>query len=147
MGINAHIGLDLGIAAATVSQGQDLNKLRADFDKINTILSDLVDTVQEELAQMWPILKIIDWIAGKNDEAIARFSMNIAREGAWKEATQYQALTDYESRDAFVRERDQKVAAFGNRLAKPGFLVSMMLAPLRIFERGSVERKIRILMN
>src|SRR6185503_17794712 len=38
LGMNAHIGLDLGIAAATVCPGNAIQTLHNDFNKINTIL-------------------------------------------------------------------------------------------------------------
>jgi len=41
VGMNAHINLDLGIAAAEISNGHDIKQLKGDFDKINTILSEL----------------------------------------------------------------------------------------------------------
>ncbi|MBL4643563.1 MAG: hypothetical protein JKY44_08235, partial [Flavobacteriaceae bacterium] len=42
IGMNAHINLDLGIAAAEVMKGKNINDLKGDFDKINKILSSLV---------------------------------------------------------------------------------------------------------
>ena len=39
IGINAHINLDLGIAAAEVSKNKNINDLENDFNKINEILS------------------------------------------------------------------------------------------------------------
>ena len=43
IGMNAHINLDLGIAAAEVSKGENIEGLKNDFDTINTILSGLSD--------------------------------------------------------------------------------------------------------
>src|SRR5690606_32359215 len=59
IGMNAHINLDLGIAAAEISKGVNINDLENDFKKINTILSSLVNKVQNDLAEMWPALKKI----------------------------------------------------------------------------------------
>ena len=42
IGMNAHINLDLGIAAAKVMEGKDIQNLKDDFDKINDILSSLL---------------------------------------------------------------------------------------------------------
>ena len=49
-GMNAHINLDLGIAAAQVSPGDQLLQLKPDFDEINTVLADLTSTVAAEIA-------------------------------------------------------------------------------------------------
>lgn len=66
VGMNAHISLDLGIAAFE-AYGNDLERLKPDFMKINDVLMSLVGTVQHELASFWPIMKWVDWIGGKMD--------------------------------------------------------------------------------
>src|SRR5262245_7464543 len=38
LGMNAHINLDLGIAAAATMRGHDLESIHADFDRINIVL-------------------------------------------------------------------------------------------------------------
>jgi glucose/arabinose dehydrogenase len=43
LGINAHINLDLGAAAAQTCPGENLPALKRDFEEINAILSDLLD--------------------------------------------------------------------------------------------------------
>jgi len=52
LGMNAHINLDLGVAAARVCPADQLPNLKNDFDRINLILSDLIGAVQEELAEI-----------------------------------------------------------------------------------------------
>lgn len=47
LGINAHINLDLGIAAAQTSPGDDLPDLRNDFVEINRVLVRQVDGIRE----------------------------------------------------------------------------------------------------
>ena len=58
-GMNAHIGLDLGIATATVAPGNLINAVHDDFNKINTVLNGLVNEVKTDLFAMWPFSKII----------------------------------------------------------------------------------------
>jgi hypothetical protein len=145
LGMNAHIGLDLGIAAATVCPGQTIQILEDDFNKINTILAMLVNTVEAELADLWPLLKPINWLAGKLDEKLAVFSMDIARDAAWEVALQYAILTTPVQREAFIRNRDERVAVFGKKVAQPGFMLNSLIGILRAFERGSVADKIGVL--
>ena len=83
-GMNAHINLDLGIAAAQCSPSSALPGLEADFNKINSLLSSLVGGVKNELAQIWPPLKWLDWLAGTADDRLIDFSMDLARKQAWK---------------------------------------------------------------
>ena len=144
-GMNAHIGLDLGIAAATICPGSGIESLHNDFNKINTILAGLVNTVESELADMWPILKPIDWLVGKLDEQIAIFSMDIAREAAWNVALQYAPLQTHPQQENFIIARDAKVAAFGKKIIRPGFLLTIFIEIFRVFERGTVKKKIEIL--
>lgn len=145
LGMNAHIGLDLGIAAATVCPGNSIQSLHDDFNKINSILASLVATVRDELTQMWPLLKIVNWLAGKLEEEIANFSMETARDAAWKEALAYAAISNPGQQQAFIALRDGKVAAFGSKIASPGLILTALISVLRMFEKGSVKRKVEIL--
>src|SRR5262245_50485432 len=49
LGANAHINLDLGIAAVETSPGDQLPQLKHDFDLINKILADLVQPLQDKI--------------------------------------------------------------------------------------------------
>ncbi len=145
LGMNAHISLDLGIAAAEVSIGNDIQNIHSDFLKINEILSSLVDEIQDQLSGMWPLLKPIDWIAGRLDESIANFGMGIARDAAWQVAIDYSKLDTIEEKEQYLIRRDLKVENFGSKLANPGILLNIIIRLLRYLEIGSVKRKIKIL--
>lgn len=51
VGINAHINLDLGIAAAETAPGASLPELRRDFDRINETLALVMARVERDLAR------------------------------------------------------------------------------------------------
>ena len=55
-GMNAHINLDLGIAAAQVSPGEQLPELKPDFDQINAVLASLIGTIASEIAAVSPLI-------------------------------------------------------------------------------------------
>ena len=74
-GMNAHISLDLGIATAHVAKGQPISAIQRDFNEINTLLSDLIEDVQKALGESSVMIKTMDWLAGKKDEELARFSL------------------------------------------------------------------------
>ncbi len=94
-GMNAHIGLDLGIAAATVAPGAAIESLHNDFNKINTILCDMITEVKASLFSMWPLSKLISKLnMSKLENDIAGFSMTIARDAAWQVALDYAACND-----------------------------------------------------
>jgi hypothetical protein len=145
LGMNAHISLDLGIAAATVSPGASLQSLHEDFNRINTVLAELINTVQNELTEIWLILKPVIWLGGKLEEELVVFSIDIAREAAWQEALKYTSLQSTEARNTFIVARDQDVARFGSKLYHPGLALSSLIAILRLFETGSVRGKIESL--
>ncbi|MGH9566221.1 MAG: DUF5995 family protein, partial [Candidatus Angelobacter sp.] len=45
LGMNAHINLDLGVAAACCAPGSQFSSLQADFNQINTLLAEQVGAV------------------------------------------------------------------------------------------------------
>jgi len=108
MGMNAHINLDLGIAAATVSKDNNIDNLESDFNRINEVLSSLVAEVQQDLAEIWRPLKWLLKLSGKIDDHITDFSMKLARDGAWKFAKSI-AGKPQEELESLIVERDKKV--------------------------------------
>ncbi len=56
--------------------------------KINELLTSLMDDVQNDLAKIWPMLFVFMKFFNKTDGLIANFSMNLARDGAWKFANE-----------------------------------------------------------
>ncbi len=84
VGMNAHINLDLGIAAAAISRNKNIDDLEDDFKRINEILALLVNEVQDDLSRIWPSLKKILQSTRKVDDFLIDFSMELAREGAWR---------------------------------------------------------------
>src|SRR6185436_10526735 len=86
LGVNAHINLDLGIAAAETSPGAAIEDLKADFDRINAILGEFVDAAQDVIDDFSPGMNTLDAVGGRTDEGLANFSLLIAREEAWLNA-------------------------------------------------------------
>jgi hypothetical protein len=143
-GMNAHIGLDLGIAAATIAPGNLVNGVQNDFNKINTVLNGLVDEVKTDLFAMWPLSKFISKLnASKLENAIAGFSMTIARDAAWQVALAYAPLNTDAAKESYITERDKNVAAFGKKLLHSGFFLTIVRTIFRLFEFGSIPKKIK----
>lgn len=143
-GMNAHIGLDLGIAAAMVAPGPAIAAIEGDFNKINDVLKSMVDEVKSDIFSMWPLSNLLTrWKTGKLENEIAGFSMVVARDAAWQVARDYAALTGTAAKADYIAKRDVKVAVFGKKLLNPGMVVSLLMYGLRLFETGSVPEKIR----
>lgn len=143
LGMNAHISLDLGIAAASISTENNILDLKPDFYKINEVLSSLVDDVQNELATIWPLLKPVDWLAGRLDEKIASFAMGIARDAAWQVALDLVRLPSKDDKDSYIQTRDNKVYKFGIKLYRPGLILRLIVVLFKIVETGTIRSKIK----
>jgi len=144
IGMNTHIDLDLGIAAAKTVEREKLPDLKDDFFKINDILISLINEVQVELAKVWPLLKLLDYFAGETDEALAKLGMKIARGRAWRVAEELSDLSP-EEQALKIEELDRKVAEIGKKILNPGYVIRLVLFLIRIGEVRSVPRVIQIL--
>ena len=71
LGINAHINLDLGIAAAETMSGKNVEDINNDFNSINAVLGEMIDSFQERLNTASPFFKWIDKLAGSKEEMLA----------------------------------------------------------------------------
>ena len=146
LGMNAHINLDLGIAAAQISPKDENHSLQNDFNTINTILSSLVADVEKDLTEVWPILK---WILEKTksiDTFLIDFSMQKAREGAWKYALELAPL-DGKKAEESITIGDEKVAQKAKLITNLGGIPVFLFKIMRLFEVGTVDQKIKDLQN
>jgi hypothetical protein len=147
LGMNAHINLDLGITAAEVAPGAAIHGLKNDFDLINQVLSELVDDVQDRLARVWPVVRLLDRLGGDLDESVVNFSIRRAREHAWGMAVALAALPDGTAREAYIQAIDTAMSALGRRVLNPGVQGMLILAWVRLRERGTVSEKLDILLK
>jgi hypothetical protein len=141
MGMNAHINLDLGIAAAEISTRENIHELKNDFIKINEILSAQVEEVQFGLSSIWKPLKKILSKTGQLDNYLVDFSMKIARDGAWRFAVEMVQFKETGWQN-FIRARDLKVTEKSKIITHPGKWIQFLLWIIRLGERGSVSEKI-----
>ena len=86
LGINTHINLDLSIAAAQTCPGEKIYGLQKDFEKINDVIADLSQQVQNSLADIWFPLRTLQKITNKREEPVLNFSINSARKASWANA-------------------------------------------------------------
>jgi hypothetical protein len=144
LGMNAHINLDLGVAAARSAPGAELPSLRGDFDRINDLLESMVDAVQTDLAQVWPLLRPLDWLAGRKEERLAGFSIRVARDHAWRFA-ELLASQERSEQEASIAGVDRWIALFGRTLHRPPSIARLIQILIRLGERGSVSEIIATL--
>jgi Family of unknown function (DUF5995) len=142
LGANAHINLDLGIAAVETSPGDQLPQLKQDFDLINKILADLVQPVQDKIGDVSPWIGFLERIDPSADDAIINFSMARARASAWNFAVRLNSLGENE-RIAAMKQRDQEIAALGRLVYKPpGVLLNLGIMAIRLRESNDIAKVI-----
>ncbi len=144
LGMNAHINLDLGVSAAEVSGGVLTPGLKDDFEKLNDILAGLIDLVQAQVAQVSPWLGILERAAWRTDEMLVYFSINSARDGAWRFAESLIILPDA-SRQATITARDAKVARLGQHIVRTHFPLSAALRLIHMREEHDIRAVIAAL--
>ncbi len=144
LGMNAHIQLDLGIAAAKTAEGHPIMDLRNDFLKINDILISEINQVEDELGEIWPAMRLLDRLAGKTDETLTGFALKISRNLSWDFAVKLSGLTGAEKSKA-ISDTDEEVAEFGRDILYEGFGLSIALIVIKLTELQSISRIIGIL--
>lgn len=122
LGINAHINLDLGLAAGKTSPGAGIEELDEDFKEINRLLGEKINEVQASLNRLSIIWKILDVVGAKQDEVLASFSIKAARKCAWKIARKAAKLDDTEI-GPFINLTDQETFLRGRMIAHPPSLL------------------------
>ena len=146
VGMNAHINFDLAIAAAEIAPGSAIHDLEADFKQITGLLNDLTDSVKQDLTQVWPLLRILDWFGGRLGDWLANLGMKIARNIAWENAVKL-ALLDPAERKAEIQRLDAEVGALGDIILSPSVLANQVIRFIRLGELKTVKRIIGILSD
>lgn len=143
LGMNAHINLDLGVAAAEICTPTSITDLYTDFATINSLLAEMVDDVQSRLDALSPMMHIVDTIAGRFDETIGNFSMERARNAAWANATTLVQIDQGQPRWDAIHTIDSAAVAFSHVLYDPA--MDLVLAPARIVESHNTVHCIDVL--
>lgn len=152
LGINAHINLDLGIAAVEATQGSQfaatqggqLDDIQKDFDAINTIIGSLTFEVIHEIDRVSPLLSLIGLHADNTDSLLIQFSIGNARDGAWcfAEELSKKSGTDY---TACIDARDKDIAKLAQTLIKTSGLIGLTLWIIHLFEWKSARKIVGVL--
>ena len=93
LGMNAHINLDLPIAAVAAG-GDQLAALRRDYDHLNVILTRMIDRMQAAVNAVSPELAWLDRLGGGLDELLGSVGIKSFRDEAWARAEALRAADD-----------------------------------------------------
>ena len=147
LGMNAHINLDLGIAALEVAPGDNITDLKADFYRINRILGTMIENVQARIAHVSPWTGVLDRLGRKADEVISNFCLVSARDDAWDFAKTLAPL-GAERRAQRIRAKDRETAQRIENILRPGGLwIVPVLIGIRLWEEDDVPSVIAALSN
>jgi hypothetical protein len=144
LGMNAHINLDLGIACAVIAPAGRIDNLRADFNRINDVLASLLPTVQAQLGEISPSLGTYSDLAhsmDRLDERLGNFSMETARDGAWRFGRRLAHLRSPVAQGVAIGLRDTAVAAVGRGLQDHNVVGAIISGS----DRGEIVEHIRTL--
>lgn len=144
LGINAHINLDLGIAAARVSPGPAIDSLHGDFQRINQILGSLIQIVEDQISDVSPSMGLLFRIAGNDGVRAVEFSMGIARDEAWRFAKELAPLST-DAQAGPIARRDRFTADLGGDILHPGILIDLVNLWVRLRESRDVRHVIEVL--
>jgi hypothetical protein len=142
LGVNAHINLDLAIAAARMCPGDSIHGLKTDFDLVNQLLTEGLANLQVALADLSPLLGTLDGVLGRLDEGIVGFNVRKARAEAWDAAV----LLAHQPPDAQMAGEkllDRYATGLARAALAPPFPLSSALDLLRATERTGVAETIR----
>ncbi|XMO86670.1 DUF5995 family protein [Algibacter sp. AS12] len=140
LGMNAHINLDLALATATTMTGLELNDIQKDFNKVNDILFQIVNELQDRLSRVSPLMILLDWVGQNEDEKLIDFSMRKAREQSWNSANLLWSLGETHNANT-KRNIDTLVVKLSEIIKTPKTrLVQFLLKMIAKFETKDVGR-------
>jgi hypothetical protein len=142
LGMNAHINLDLGIAAAEVAPGDQLAALQHDFEALNDILAAMIAKVRSDIEKVSPWIRLLDRFGSPAEGIFINFALDKARANAWSVATRLVSLSEAQ-RAVEVDVLDSWVAILGNLIRHPvSFILNTGIAIVRSRESNNVKRVI-----
>ena len=124
-GVNAHIGLDLGIASDTVAPGPQLASLQHDFNTINAVLASQVSAVVTEIDSLSPVLADIYDLLAKYELDLIGDGLVVGRDDAWLFARTLSLEPDLLHRST-IALRDLEVAKLGSLILHPPLFTKLV---------------------
>ncbi len=143
-GINAHINMDLGLAAAAIAPGDEIFKLEQDFMHINDVLAVMSGKVQRQLGAVSWGMFLFSNISQNREKALINFSIDMSRKAAWAIALKY-ALLPQDSWINNLDDLDNTVSLLADGVFTPGRWSTFLIKVVRFTEQKDVKKIIEIL--
>lgn len=140
IGINPHITIDLGVAAARTCPGDQLAALQTDFNTVNTVILSLFPVIDAELDDLSPFDNFVDhsFLGFLKNKAID-VSIDAGRKSSWDFATSL-AYLDLPAQSIAIGKRDLEALAMGECI-----LHDPMAAIAKKKESADVRHNIQVL--
>jgi hypothetical protein len=146
-GVNAHIDLDLGIAAQAVAPPGNLEALHNDFNTVNDVLTSEVGAVVNEIDELSPALAdVYDLLMG-NEIFVIDEAVKTLRDSAWAFA-EILSLEPEFARPATIWARDQQVSTQTALMYEPAGLLGLpedVVESVAARESRDIVKNIRVL--
>lgn len=148
MGMNAHISFDLGIATAEVVKDKQINDLLEDFNRVNEILKELIDEMQDSIGSVSWLFYLLDRLWGNTDEKLIDRGIREFREHAWQLAVLLSESGSDDERQALILEYDRRTAELNRAIQQPrNQIIRLAWWLIRLFEEKDVGKIIRKLQS
>ncbi len=115
IGINPHIMIDLGVAAARTCPGAALAGLQQDFNKINGIILGLMPVIDAELDRLSPTTALLDHTIGPLKDKLINRGLDEGRASSWAFASQL-AVMDLGQQSIAIGHRDAEALVIAEML-------------------------------
>jgi hypothetical protein len=143
-GVNAHIDLDLGIAASEIAPGAQIESLHDDFNKINAVLASQVRGVLDEIDSLSPVLADLYDVLMQHEIDLIDEGLIVFRDGAWRFATLL-ACEPSIMHQATIMVKDLEVAKLGTLILYPPPMLASIAAVIAASESRDVVHNIEVL--
>ncbi|ETI69793.1 hypothetical protein BAVI_05729 [Neobacillus vireti LMG 21834] len=125
LGINAHINSDLPVVMYEILKEDQawpdariMLRRHQDHNRINDVLKDLIDIVQDELALHYDrFIHLIDLLMGRRDESFASFVLNHCRTNVWYNTELLLDASDEDQRNFLRQQIENDAHTIGLKIA------------------------------
>ena len=137
LGVNAHINHDLALALIEASIDPGRESRHRDHTAVNQILENLTNESQDKIAALYaPGLAAADALAGPLDEIASAFSIEHARENAWRHAVSLASARSGFERGLVKQGLDLQSAVLARLILAPVRVVPGLRTAFQLVEQG-----------
>lgn len=137
LGINAHINHDLALALGRVGIDPERSGRYEDHTRVNAVLEASTAALKSQVSRRHaPLLQRLDWVAGRLDDDLTRFSIPRARDHAWSFAVAIAGAHGASERELLLRALDEQAAVLARLVLSPPTHHPMLLRVVRSAERA-----------